>query len=73
VIKKICICGHSITTHNPAFWQGKAWDDSEYNQEACYQWITRDFTMCPCDKFRLNNLKYLEQLYEAKNGKLKTV
>jgi hypothetical protein len=73
-VKKICICGHSILTHIPEYFIKRSYEISDYIQDACYKFNGGGMeSLCMCMKFKQDNLKYLEHLYEIKNGKFKTV
>lgn len=50
----LCICKHSYREHRRI--EGKDWGDC---------WFTaRNGLTCRCEKFKLDNLKYLEECYD---------
>jgi len=53
----ICICGHSRYVHT-------AYVIDPDNIDACAAYIDRLF--CVCNKFKLDNLRYLEQLSDKR-------
>lgn len=60
-LNNICICGHNREIHNPSYSKAKMWDNDIYIQDACYVGFD-DHRPCNCYQFKLDNLKYLEQL-----------
>lgn len=64
----ICICGHLKIVHSPKYWLNDMGSSKasieDFLQDACYEWVRRDEAICECEQFKLDNLKYLENLSE---------
>lgn len=60
---KICVCGHSILVHTPVHLQDRRIKWIDYIKDACYEGNLYN-GLCPCEKFKLDNLRWLEEKAE---------